>query len=168
MPQRRIEQARSPKLIICKVALEPRVFFDSRGEFAGGYTTYVLQREIDLRFLCAVLNSRLLNFVFRTLYDALAMGGGYLRFQPPQVRRMPIKLPHERPDVLVGIATRLSTMTDQMQSFQESLAAARTTHEKDALQRQIDATDRQIDRLVYELYGLTDDEIRIVEEATAH
>jgi hypothetical protein len=35
-----------------------------------------------------------------------------------------------------------------------------------ALQRQIDATDRQIDGLVYELYGLTDDEIKIVEEAT--
>ena len=35
-----------------------------------------------------------------------------------------------------------------------------------ATQRQIDATDRQIDRLVYELYELTDDEIRIVEEAT--
>ena len=32
---------------------------------------------------------------------------------------------------------------------------------------QIYATDLQIDRLVYELYDLTDDEIRIVEEATA-
>ena len=36
-----------------------------------------------------------------------------------------------------------------------------------AIQRQIDATDRQIDQFVYELYGLTDDEIRIVEDATA-
>lgn len=36
-----------------------------------------------------------------------------------------------------------------------------------ALQAQIDATDRQIDQLVYELYGLTDAEIRIVEEGTA-
>jgi len=34
------------------------------------------------------------------------------------------------------------------------------------LQTQIDATDRQIDQLVYELYGLTEEEIRIVEEAT--
>jgi hypothetical protein len=34
------------------------------------------------------------------------------------------------------------------------------------LQRQIDVTDRRIDGLVYELYGLTDEEIRIVEEAT--
>lgn len=35
-----------------------------------------------------------------------------------------------------------------------------------AVQRQIDATDRRIDRLVYRLYGLTDEEIAIVEEAT--
>jgi hypothetical protein len=33
------------------------------------------------------------------------------------------------------------------------------------LRHQIDATDRQIDQLVYELYGLTVDEIRTVEEA---
>ncbi len=38
---------------------------------------------------------------------------------------------------------------------------------KTALQRQIDATDRRIDQLVYELYGLTDDEIRIVDEVIA-
>jgi len=36
-----------------------------------------------------------------------------------------------------------------------------------ASNRQIEATDRKIDRLVYELYGLTDEEVRIVEEATA-
>ena len=36
-------------------------------------------------------------------------------------------------------------------------------HEKTALQRQIDATDRQIDQLVYELYGLTEEEIKVVE-----
>ena len=32
--------------------------------------------------------------------------------------------------------------------------------------KKIDATDRQIDRLVYDLYGLTEEEIRIVEEGT--
>jgi hypothetical protein len=35
------------------------------------------------------------------------------------------------------------------------------------LSRQIAATDAGIDRLVYELYGLTDEEIRLVEDATA-
>jgi hypothetical protein len=34
------------------------------------------------------------------------------------------------------------------------------------LRRQINATDKEIDQLVYELYNLTEDEIRVVEEAT--
>ena len=38
---------------------------------------------------------------------------------------------------------------------------------KAAVQRQIGATDRQIDRLVYELYDLTEEEIKIFEQATA-
>jgi hypothetical protein len=46
------------------------------------------------------------------------------------------------------------------------VAAAKTGQEKTVLQRQIEGTDRQIDKLVYELYGLTDDEIAIVEAAT--
>ncbi len=46
------------------------------------------------------------------------------------------------------------------------LDAAKTPTDKTAIQRQIDATDRQIDQLVYDLYGLTDEEIRIVEETT--
>lgn len=33
-------------------------------------------------------------------------------------------------------------------------------------ERDIAARDRQIDRLVYDLYGLTEEEIAIVEEAT--
>jgi hypothetical protein len=40
------------------------------------------------------------------------------------------------------------------------------SHHRERFQREIDATDRQIDHLVYELYGLTEEEIRIVEEAT--
>ena len=46
------------------------------------------------------------------------------------------------------------------------LASAKTEHQKTVLQRQIDATDRQIDRLVYDLYGLSDEEIALVQQAT--
>ena len=54
-------------------------------------------------------------------------------------------------------------LVDQMLELHKQLASARTDHEKTAIQRQIDATDRQIDQLVYELYGLTEEEIKIVE-----
>jgi hypothetical protein len=46
---------------------------------------------------------------------------------------------------------------------EERLPKAKTPHEHESIQRQTAATDSQIDQLVYDLYGLTEDEIRIVE-----
>jgi hypothetical protein len=54
-------------------------------------------------------------------------------------------------------------LADQHIDLQKHIASVKTDHEKTTLQRQIDATDRQIDQLVYELYGLTDEEIAIME-----
>ena len=56
---------------------------------------------------------------------------------------------------------RLVKLVEQMLELHKRLKDARTPDEKVRLQRQIDATDGQIDRLVYELYGLTEEEIRI-------
>jgi hypothetical protein len=58
-------------------------------------------------------------------------------------------------------------MIPQMLSLHKQLAAAKTPQDQTILQRQIDATDCQIDQLVYELYGLTDAEIQIVEAANS-
>ena len=46
------------------------------------------------------------------------------------------------------------------------LAASKVADTKTAIERQAIHLEAQIDQLVYELYGLTDKEIRIVEEAT--
>jgi hypothetical protein len=53
-----------------------------------------------------------------------------------------------------------------MLSLHQKLPAEKTPQRMEQLQREIEATDRQIDLLVYQLYGLSDDEIRIVEDAT--
>jgi len=58
-----------------------------------------------------------------------------------------------------------SRVPRKKQSVQR-LATAKAPQKKTVLQRQIDATDRQIDQLVYELYGLNDAETQIVEAAT--
>lgn len=50
-------------------------------------------------------------------------------------------------------------------SLYKKLSSAKTTHEKEVIQRQIEGTDRQIDKIVYVLYGLTEEEIRVVEES---
>jgi len=50
-----------------------------------------------------------------------------------------------------------------MLDLNKKLLDAKLDHEKTLLQRQIEATDASIDKLVYELYGLTEEEIKIVE-----
>ena len=55
-------------------------------------------------------------------------------------------------------------LVEEMLALHRQLAAARTDHEQTNLKRRIEATDRRIDRLVYDLYNLTDEEIRIVEK----
>ena len=54
-------------------------------------------------------------------------------------------------------------LAERMLTLHKDKVAARLTTEKNMLQMQIDATDTQIDRLVYDLYGLTEDEIKVVE-----
>ena len=55
------------------------------------------------------------------------------------------------------------SLVTSMLSLHKKLPLARTDHEKTFLQREIDDTDRRIDELVYKLYGLTEEEIKIVE-----
>ena len=52
-----------------------------------------------------------------------------------------------------------------MLDLHRQLSTSGQEHERTLISRRIEATDRQIDRLVYELYGLTEEEIELVETA---
>jgi type II restriction/modification system DNA methylase subunit YeeA len=60
---------------------------------------------------------------------------------------------------------KMVALVEEMLELHKRLAAAKSDADNQRLQRAIKATDRKIDALVYELYGLTDEEIRIVEES---
>jgi len=55
------------------------------------------------------------------------------------------------------------SLVERMLDLHQRVAAEHLPHAKTLLQRQIEATDRQIDALVYELYGLTEAEVAVVE-----
>ena len=59
----------------------------------------------------------------------------------------------------------LVALVQQMLDLHQRIAAKGNLQVKTMLQRQIDATDRQIDRLVYGLYGLTAEEVGVMEGA---
>jgi hypothetical protein len=134
---------------------------DDRINSAGMKTLQVIVSTSDnlteLKYLQGVLASRLINF-WCTNYLADDMNQSYLEKIPiPGIKSA---VPTDK-----SLHDKMVSLVDQMLSLNKQLPAAKTDHEKTALQRQIDATDRKIDQLVYELYGLTEEEIKIVEDA---
>ncbi len=151
----------APKIVFPDIATSCRFAIDTGGHF-GANTVYFLPTD-DLRLL-ALLNSKVACFYFRQTCAALeGPGEAYLRFFGQYLESFPVRLP-EASDK--RHSQRMTDLVETMLALHQKLAAAHTAHDKTALNRQIDATDRQIDQLVYELYGLTDEEIKIVEGAT--
>lgn len=123
----------------------------------------ILKDTIDesTEYVLGVLNSSLLTYLHRLV--APPKGNNYFEVKTRIVGRLPIR----RIDFSKSSDKRAHDQTvklvDQMLILNKSLPGARTPQEKTSLERQIASTDKQIDALVYELYGLTSDEMEVVE-----
>ena len=82
-----------------------------------------------------------------------------------ELRRLPIRVIDFTNPADVARHDRMVSLVERMLTLHQQRAAAQTETDQQLFQRQIDATDKQIDALVYELYELTEDEIKVVEGA---
>lgn len=118
--------------------------------------------DLALEYLLGILNSQLMSFYHRKKFlDEFKM-----RFQKILIKdckRFPIRSIDFYNPADKARHERMVQLVEQMLGLQKQLHNAKTGHDQTHLQRQIDATDRQIDKLVYELYGLTEEEIAVVE-----
>ena len=115
------------------------------------------RNEVDLRLILGILNSKIISYLYiKQITQAV-------KDDFPQVTIKDIlSLPF--PSIISPqYSNRMVALVENMLALHKRLAAAGSPQEKELLQRQIAYTDREIDALVYELYGLTDEEIRIVE-----
>jgi len=119
----------------------------------------------SLNYLLGILNSRLMSWFFLRRSN-VAQRDDFPKIVLKETRTLPIAPLNPQSQKNVARHDRLVDLAEQMLSLHQQLATTKMPHTKTVLQTQIDATDRQIDRLVYDLYGLTEEEIRIVEEAT--
>jgi hypothetical protein len=149
----------TPKIIYPIIANGCRFSLDRNG-FLINDKAFILP-SADLAIL-GVLNSRVADFYFSEVCAALeGENDRYLEFRAQYIDHFPV--PAGLSDAQFP---RLGQTVDSMLLLKGRLQAEPLPQRREQIQREIDATDRQIDQLVYQLYGLTDDEIRIVEEAT--
>jgi predicted type IV restriction endonuclease len=113
-----------------------------------------------LNYFTALLNSRLMWEWFK--HHAKRRGVG-LEINGHVLKRAPIRSIDLSKPTDKSSHDQIVRLVDKMLSLTQQLAAAKTPQDTNLVQRQIDATDKQIDQLVYALYGLTDEEIALVE-----
>jgi hypothetical protein len=144
-----------------EIATHGQFTFDN-DSFYSETTSYIMGS--DSFYLLGILNSKLFSFVFSQVSSEIR--GGFFRWKRQYMCPMPIHTIDITSPADVARHDRMVSLVTAMLDLHKQLAAARTADEKNAIHRLIDATDLEIDRLVYELYGLTEEEIGIVEGNT--
>jgi len=163
-PQNMVRFEVSQKIVIPDVANQGTCYLDRSGKWLLD-TAYAIvlkpEVELDLRFVLAVLNSPILTYFLRQTGTMLR--GGYFRMKTAYLNPFPVRTIDFSNPTDKGHHDRMVELVETMLNLHKQLSAAKTSYEKTAIQRQIDTTDKQIDQLVYELYGLTEEEVHIIE-----
>jgi len=151
------------KLVIQVTAIRPTVILDGLGlcMTGGGAGPFYGIRplpssKLDIKFLLGVLNSKAFGWLVRT--QSTPLRGGYVKFSKQYIETAPI------PQPTAAGAIEMAKLVDEMLDLNAQVGGAKTPQEQTVLTRRIETTGMRIDRLVCGLYGLTDDEIRLVEE----
>jgi len=154
------------KILMRKTGFPLLSTLDSTGRYPEQslYFLYKPVRNLSLEYILGIVNSAL----FQHIYWVWMVTN---RDATPQLKKIhldqfPIRKIEFSDSVDKARHERMVELVDTVLKLHKDLQTAKTDHEKSLIQRQIDTTDKQIDKLVYELYGLTDKEIHIVEETT--
>jgi hypothetical protein len=128
----------------------------------GGYgLRFENAEDHDLKYILGLLNSKLLDNFIRQMTNAFR--GGYFAVNKQAIERLPFRPINFNEAQDKTRHNKIVSLVDQMLSLNKQLPATKTDHEKTAIQRQINAVDQQIDQVIYALYGLNEDEIKLVE-----
>ncbi len=159
-----------PKIFTPDIASSASFSLDEMGEVfftggvAGGYGILVLP-EWSREYILGLLNSKLLEWFIRQ--TATQMRGGYYSFESRFIRNLPIRQIDFSNSADKTLHDKMVTKVEAMLEGKKQLTEAKTDKDKTYYENKCTALDHQIDRLVYDLYGLTDEEIEIVEDTSA-
>ncbi len=152
------------KLFFRRVGDQLIATYDDKQFYALNTLVVITPREqvnFSLKYLLGLINSKLLNFYYVKYLKSTKKV--FSEIQARQLAQLPIRDINFTDLAKKVQHDKMVALVEQMLALHKSLSAAQSPQEKERLERQIAVTDRAIDRLVYELYGLTEEEIKIVE-----
>jgi type I restriction-modification system DNA methylase subunit len=146
--------------IIANIDFENRYFLSSL------YAIYPKSDEnkLSLLYLLGILNSKLATY-YVTLIAFNLTKGAFTKVRTNQLARLPIPIINFDDSDEVAQHGKLVALVDSMFELHNKYHEARMDRDKELYERQIKIVDAQIDRLVYNLYGLREEEVKVVEAA---
>ncbi len=146
------EEFEKEKIVYGEIVQEPRFYLDN-GECELGYfyaeaTSFILTGE-HLHYLLGMLHSKLITFAFKTFYAGGGLGESGYRYKKAFIERLPIP----------QITEKNQELADKITDGAKQILALKEKDPKANTQR----LEKEIDALVYQLYNLTDEEIKIIE-----
>ena len=153
------EEFEKPKIMFPDIALRGNFALDGEGKRYCANTVYIISNSET--YLLGILNSSLITFYYKNILSTYR--GGYLRFFTQYLKILPIRtINFNHPDEKTA-HDKMVSLVDKMLDLNKRLTELKVPQAKEMLRRQIEVTDKQIDQLVYKLYDLTEEEIKIVE-----
>jgi len=153
----------TPKIVALQMAKRPSFAVARRAVYVPfSVNVFMPDPEIseDLNYFAGLMNSKLLwswySHYAKRRGVGLEINGNVLARTP--IRRINFANADEK-----ALHDRLVALVEKMLALTPKLRVATSESEKAALQNAVTTTDAEIDRLVYDLYGLTEEEIKIVE-----
>lgn len=142
-----------PKITIPAIVKSASYAWDENGIYSNDKTTIIPSTD---KYLLAILNSKACDFYLKSI--ASTKQGGYFEYKPMYIEKLPIPQPKDKSSIEQHVNTLLKLNGEL---YRETLPS-----NIQQLQTRIAHTEEKIDQLVYELYQLTPEEIKLVEAAT--
>jgi len=154
-------EEKRPKIIFSPFQDTPQFSYDPEGTYAVSQSLLSIRRKDP--FLAGILNSSLGRFVITRTCPQTDRG---YHISIALIGKLPVYTPDfDNPDDKAR-HDRMVALVNEMLELHKHLSHAKTDREKRLITQEIESTDRQIDSLVYGLYGLTADEIVVIEESS--
>jgi hypothetical protein len=147
-----------PKIIFALYQHSPAFTYDQSGSYA--ITAPLLAIPSKDPVLAGILNSSLARFLIAGLCTRTDRG---YHLSPSHLGKFPVVTPDFDNPREKARHDAIASRVTQLLPLHRNLQKAKTDQERRLVQQEIDATDAGIDALVYELYGLTAEEIEVVE-----
>jgi type I restriction-modification system DNA methylase subunit len=165
---KRYKDSLSDKIIIAGMVKRMECLLDEKGDYLAGKSTVLVKsldkNHQDLKFFLAILNSKLLTEIYKHIFYTLTLAGGYLRIGAPQIKKLPMIIPSSGGEKkeMVRLAGKMIKLNKELQKLDPIMDDKKYNE----IKTETEKTDKEIDEKVYKLYGLTPEEIKIVEGET--